>query len=168
MSVRGALLAAVLLGLAGCAQQPIGEQETAQVPEPAQQPPPARSRAGDAAIFAMAQLGSPYKYGGTSPAGFDCSGLVRYSYGLVGVNLPRDTREQRKVTRLLEPGEDYVAGDLLFFRFGSKSSLHVGVWVGNGEFVHAPSSGGKVRVERLDAPHWQRRFIEARRVESAI
>ena len=149
MSLRRALLAAALLGLAGCAQQPIGERETAQIPEPAEQPPPAQSRAGDAAVFALAQLGSPYKYGGTSPAGFDCSGLVRYSYGLVGVDLPRDTREQRKATRLLEPGEDYIAGDLLFFRFGSKRALHVGVWVGNGEFVHAPSRGGKVRVELL-------------------
>jgi cell wall-associated NlpC family hydrolase len=167
MSARCALFAATLLGLAGCAQQPIAEHEAAQVAEPGQQQPPAQSRAGDAAIFAMAQLGSPYKYGGTSPAGFDCSGLVRYSYGLVGVTLPRDTREQRKVTRLLEPDEEYVAGDLLFFNFGSRGALHVGVWVGNGEFVHAPSSGGKVRIERFDAPHWQKRFIEARRVESA-
>lgn len=167
MNARCTLLAAVVLGLAGCAQQLIAEHESTAVLEPAQQPSPAQSRAGDAAIFAMAQLGSPYKYGGTSPAGFDCSGLVRYSYGLVGVTLPRDTREQRKVTRRLEPDEEWTAGDLLFFRFGGKNGLHVGVWVGNGEFVHAPSSGGKVRVERFDAPHWQKRFIEARRVESA-
>ena len=163
-----ALLVAALLGLAGCAEQPItGPDAVAMVPEPALQPAPELSQAGDAAIFAMGQLGSPYKFGGTSPAGFDCSGLVRYSYGLAGLTLPRETREQRKVTRRLEPDDALVTGDLLFFNYGKNGSLHVGLYVGNREFVHAPSSGGKVRVEPMDAPHWKKRFIEARRVDAA-
>ncbi len=167
MKLGLALFVAAALALSACAQQPISPNESAQVPEPALQPAPELSRAGDAAIFAMAQLGSPYRYGGTSPAGFDCSGLVRYSYGLAGVTLPRETREQRKVTRRLEPDDEIAAGDLLFFHFGKGGALHVGLYVGNGEFVHAPSSGGKVRVEQFDAPHWKKRFIEARRVESS-
>jgi len=162
------LLLAALLGPIGCAEQPItGPDAAAMVPEPALQPAPELSRAGDAAIFAMAQLGSPYKFGGTSPAGFDCSGLVRYSYGLAGVALPRETREQRKVTRRLESDDDVATGDLVFYSYGKTGSLHVGLYVGNREFVHAPSSGGKVRVEPMDAPHWKKRFIEARRVDAA-
>jgi cell wall-associated NlpC family hydrolase len=168
MNPRLALVVAILLAMSGCAQQPIAQHEAVPVPEPGLQPAPEPSHAGDAAIFAMAQLGSPYKFGGTSPEGFDCSGLVRYSYGLAGVALPRETREQRKVARLLDPGDEFAAGDLLFFNFGRNSALHVGLYVGNGEFVHAPSSGGKVRVEQFDAPHWKKRFLEARRVESAI
>jgi murein DD-endopeptidase len=163
-----ALLVAALLGSAGCAEQPItGQEAVAVVPEPVLQPTPEPSQASDAAIFAIAQLGSPYKFGGTSPAGFDCSGLVRYSYGLAGVTLPRETREQRKVTRRLEPDDTLATGDLLFFNYGQNAPLHVGLYVGNREFVHAPSSGGKVRVEPMDAPHWKKRFIEARRVDSA-
>lgn len=168
MTLRAALCIAAVSALAACAQQPIASNESTSVPEPGLQPAPEVSRAGDAAIFAMAQLGSPYRYGGTSPAGFDCSGLVRYSYGLAGVSLPRETREQRKVTRRLEPDDEIAAGDLLFFHFGKGGALHVGLYVGNGEFVHAPSSGGKVRLEQFDAPHWRKRFIEARRVESSI
>jgi murein DD-endopeptidase len=167
MKLAPPLLVAALLGLSGCAEQPItGPGAAPMVPEPALQTAPELSRAGDAAVYAMAQLGSPYKFGGTSPAGFDCSGLVRYSYGLAGVALPRETREQRKVTRRLEPEDDVATGDLLFYSYGKNGSLHVGLYVGNREFVHAPSSGGKVRVEPMDAPHWKKRFIEARRVDT--
>jgi cell wall-associated NlpC family hydrolase len=167
MRVRVALLLAAFLGVAGCAQEPVAPQEAAPESGPVRSLAPERSRAADAALFARAQLGSPYRFGGASPAGFDCSGLVRYSYGQAGVSLPRETREQRKVARLLEPDGPFSAGDLLFFHFGGKGALHVGLYVGNGEFVHAPASGGKVRVERLDAPHWKQRFIEARRIDPA-
>lgn len=114
---------------------------------------------------ALAVIGSPYRFGGTSPAGFDCSGLVRYSFGLAGLELPRDTREQRRSSRLLGRDEQPRAGDLLFFKRGRRdNNLHVGIYLGEGRFVHSPSRGGAVRIERLDDAHWRRTFIDARRV----
>lgn len=114
---------------------------------------------------ALAVIGSPYRFGGTSPAGFDCSGLVRYSFALAGLELPRDTREQRRSSRVLGRDEQPRTGDLLFFKRGRRdNNLHVGIYLGEGRFVHSPSRGGAVRIERLDDAHWRRTFIDARRV----
>jgi len=167
LRLRARPILAALLFVTGCAQQPVGPDGSTQVPEPALQPSQEQALAGEAAMHAMAQVGSPYRYGGTSPAGFDCSGLVRYSYGLAGLDLPRETREQRKLAAPIDREAELRPGDLLFFRRGRNGTLHVGLYVGHGEFVHAPSSGGQVRVERFDAPHWKKRFIEARRIAPA-
>jgi cell wall-associated NlpC family hydrolase len=113
---------------------------------------------------ALAQLGVPYRFGGSGPQGFDCSGLVQHAYRRAGITLPRDTREQRLRTRpLSEGGRDLRPGDLLFFHRDRRGALHVALYIGDRRFVHAPSSGKAVRVESLDDPHWRRRFIEARR-----
>lgn len=175
---------------AGCAQSPeIPEGESATrstgrpEPDPRSATPPADAPvvaqppatpplvepavptvAMQALTNALSVVGSPYRYGGTAPTGFDCSGLVRYSFGLAGVDLPRATREQRQATRRLGAAESMAPGDLVFFTRG-KSALHVGIVAGDGRFVHAASQGGGVRVEALAAPHWQRRFIEVRRVD---
>jgi cell wall-associated NlpC family hydrolase len=109
-------------------------------------------------------VGKPYKYGGSSPArGFDCSGLVQYSYKQAGVALPRDTDQQRRASRPVKVA-DLRRGDLLFFDQEGKKNSHVGIYLGEGRFVHAPSSGKKVRANRLDQPYWKKHLSEARRL----
>jgi len=148
-----ALLLAAWLG--GCASAP-----------PA--PTVAEARASDdtankAVVYAREMLGKPYRYAGDTPAGFDCSGLVRYSYGRAGVSLPRDTQALRRYgvpvsTRTLR------VGDLLFFDQEGKKASHVGMFLGDGRFIHAPSSGGRVRTDSLEAEFWKKHFVEARRI----
>ena len=116
-----------------------------------------------AAEIALAQVGRPYRFGGDTPAGFDCSGLVNYSYARVGVPLSRETRTLRNQARLVRIGE-LRPGDLLFFDQEGKKYSHVAIYLGDSRFVHAPSSGGRVRIDRLDSDYWERHFVEARRV----
>jgi len=99
----------------------------------------------------------------TTATGFDCSGLVHYSYSRVGVDVSRDTRTLKTQTSLTRVS-DLRRGDLLFFDQEGQKSSHVGIFIGDGRFVHAPSTGGKVRTEKLDAKYWQKHFVEARRV----
>ena len=120
-----------------------------------------------AARHASAQIGAPYLFGGADPRGFDCSGLVQYAFGMVGLTLPRDTREQRHRERRLADLHSLEPGDLLFFRDSHRGMMHVGMYVGEGRFVHAPSKGGKVRMDAVGASYWQRRLIEARRLAQA-
>lgn len=113
-------------------------------------------------VTAQAQTGKPYVDGGESPRrGFDCSGLTSYVYGRSGIELPRNSREQFrhgfKVKR-----EDLQTGDLVFF--GKKGVHHVGIYLGGGEFLHAASAGGKVKVDSLDDPHWSGSYAGARRI----
>lgn len=141
-----------------------GPSETQAQPSSSTPPPKLPSLGAQAVTHALGVIGSPYRYGGVSPSGFDCSGLVRYSFHLAGLSLPRATGEQREVTRRLAPSESLEAGDLVFFSRG-RSALHVGIFAGDGRFVHAATRGGGVRLEPLAAPHWRQRFLEARRVE---
>lgn len=114
-----------------------------------------------AAAVALKQVGRPYRFGGSTPGGFDCSGLVFYSYAVAGKRVPR-------TTAALWQGTDPVgvqqmrAGDLLFFSFAGKMS-HVGLYLGDGQFVHAPSTGRSVSVEQLGADYYQQAFIRAGR-----
>lgn len=156
-TLRPTLAALALLCLVACAGSP-------QRPVSAASP----GISGDgspelAAGHALAMVGKPYRYGGVTPAGFDCSGLVHYSYSRVGLQLPRDTRSLRRVGSQIDPDE-LSRGDLVFFDQEGKKSSHVGIYLGDGEFVHAPSSGGRVRVDRLDAPYWRKHLNEARRI----
>ncbi len=114
-----------------------------------------------AASTAESMIGRPYKYRGDSPEGFDCSGLVRYSYLSAGLEVPHGTTQLRGVTRPVGIN-DLRRGDLLFFNKNGKTS-HVGIYLGGDLFVHAPSKGGKVRKESLTDPHWKKSFHEARR-----
>ena len=117
--------------------------------------PATNARATYAAEIALRQVGTPYRFGGASPRGFDCSGLVNYAYAAAGVRLPRTTaglwRDVRRV------GAARAPGDLLFFRIDGKLS-HVAIYVGGGQFVHAPSTGSRVRVERIDDPFYSARL----------
>ena len=164
--MRLGVIAASLVLVTGCAVQPItapsGSGPSA-TPSPGQ--PAFAQTAGDTAVsVAIDHIGTPYRYGGNGPDGFDCSGLVRFSYRAAGIDLPRATPDQRKAGRSLAPDEALRPGDLLFYALGRKPALHVGLYIGDGAFVHAPSSGGQVRTERMEAPYWQRSFVEARRV----
>lgn len=112
---------------------------------------------------ALQLRGVPYRNGGSDPSGFDCSGFVQYVFAKFGTMLPREVRDQYYAGTPIELDE-VRAGDLLFFETVSRGASHVGMAVGGGEFVHAPSSRGVVRVERYDAAYWARRFIGARRI----
>lgn len=110
---------------------------------------------------ALAQVGAPYRYGGATPAGFDCSGLVYYSYAKAGKSIPRTTSGQWSALPPVSSRE-LQSGDLLFFSIGGKMS-HVGLYVGSGRFVHAPSSGKSVKLERLDSGFYRTAFLRAGR-----
>ena len=114
-----------------------------------------------AAAYALQQVGVAYRYGGSSPAGFDCSGLVQYSYSQAGLSVARTTAQLWTTTQAVER-QDLQVGDLLFFRFDGKMS-HVAMYIGGQRFVHAPSSGKTVAVASLDTAYYQRAFIRARR-----
>jgi cell wall-associated NlpC family hydrolase len=112
---------------------------------------------------ALGYRGVPYRFGGSDPAGFDCSGFVQYVFKQAGALLPREVRDQFLAGRHV--GRDDVrAGDLVFFETVSRGASHVGLAIGAGEFVHAPSSRGVVRVERLTSRYWAERFVGARRI----
>ncbi|TXH03440.1 MAG: NlpC/P60 family protein [Nevskiaceae bacterium] len=110
---------------------------------------------------ALGQIGRPYVYGGSTPEGFDCSGLVQYSYAQAGVSLPRTTGEQLKTGKDISLS-DAEPGDLLFYKLNG--ALHVAIYVGDGRAVHAPARGKQVIVAPVDIPYWQRSFITAVRV----
>lgn len=117
----------------------------------------------DVVSVASQYLGTPYKWGGATPeTGFDCSGLVAYSYAQVGVNLPRTSRAQFEYVkpvnyRFLKPG------DLLFFRLRSTRVSHVGIYIGENQFIHAPRTGKDVSVANLLSKFWRKRFVGAGR-----
>ena len=114
-----------------------------------------------AARTAQSMIGRPYKYRGDSPAGFDCSGLVRYCYLTTGMVVPHNTRELKNLSHSI--GRGMRKGDLLFFDERGKQYSHVGIYVGNNTFVHAPSSGRAVRQDSLQNPYWKEHFLDARR-----
>ena len=112
---------------------------------------------------ALALRGVPYVWGGDTPAGFDCSGFTRYVFDRHGVRLPRQAADQYEVGARVDR-DDVRAGDLVFFSTIASGASHVGVALGDDEFVHAPSERGVVRVERLSGSYWAQRWLGARRV----
>jgi cell wall-associated NlpC family hydrolase len=112
---------------------------------------------------ALSLRGAPYRDGGSDPAGFDCSGFVTYVFAQQGLALPRTVSEQYDAGREISP-DRLEPGDLVFFSTVGRGASHVGIAVSATEFVHAPSSRGVVRVERLTTPYWSSRFVGIRRV----
>lgn len=126
-------------------------------------------KASELVANAMGFLGVPYKYGGTSTesGGFDCSGFVRTIYEqTLGLVLPRRASQQAAATEVIKR-KDLQPGDLVFFNTMRRAFSHVGIYIGNGKFIHAPRTGGEIRVEDMDLRYWRSRFDGARRVETA-
>lgn len=128
-----------------------------------------RDARAEIAAHALSFLGVPYVYGGTSPReGFDCSGLVVYLFqNVASLALPRTAAEIRRHGRVISRKE-LAVGDLLFFNTRGWAFSHVGIYLGQGRFVHAPNERGYVRIERLNIPYWQMRFNGARRMPLAV
>ena len=114
---------------------------------------------------ALSLRGTPYVWGGATPRGFDCSGFTHYVYALHGVSLPRVAAQQYRTGDIVA-SRDLQPGDLVFFSTIAPGPSHVGLALGDGRFIHAPSERGAVRVENLHARYWQRRYLGARRVAS--
>jgi cell wall-associated NlpC family hydrolase len=146
-------------------------------------PPAARERASqasagaanvwhgaqDLAIYALGLIGVDYKFGGTSPArGLDCSGLVRYVFQQVtGVTLPRTSQEISRLGQKV-PVAELMPGDLVFFNTRQLQFSHVGIYLGEDRFIHAPRQGGEVEIVTLSKGYWQKRFDGARRLAGAL
>ena len=125
-------------------------------------------RTSDLVVTAIGFLGVPYRRGGnTVETGFDCSGFVRAMYNqTVGHLLPRRAEEQAAATQKIDRN-DLKPGDLVFFNTMRRAFSHVGIYVGEGKFIHSPKPGAQVRVEDMSGSYWQRRFSGARRVVSS-
>ncbi len=127
-----------------------------------------RDRASEMVLSAMNFLGVPYRRGGSSvETGFDCSGFTRHIFEMsLGLVLPRRADEQAKLSSLVTiKREELKPGDLVFFNTMRRTFSHVGIYVGEGKFIHAPRSGAKVRVEDMREAYWAKRYTGARRAE---
>lgn len=164
---------ALLLGPAGCASV---DEHGPTPPTKASEPRPLRSpqtgpavpldlRTDDLLMRAVGLIGTPYRFGGNTPQqGFDCSGFTSYVYReALGLPLPRTANEQFHTAGPPVAKDELTTGDLVFFRQGRGRIDHVGIYVGEGRFIHAPSRGGRVRIDVLAAPHWARIYQGARR-----
>lgn len=151
--------------LAGCGTVAPPAGPFPGAPEPSQPPAPPPAQAHEVLMRAMSLIGTPYRSGGTSPAtGFDCSGLVAFVFSeIVGLKLPRSAEEQARVGREVARHE-LTPGDLVFFDTLRRPFSHVGIYMADVRFVHAPSSNGAVRTENLSDRYWAPRWNGARRL----
>lgn len=127
---------------------------------------PADPAAANAVLMrAISLVGTPYRYGGNTPeSGFDCSGFINYVFrDMLDLKLPRTSRELAAWQGPRIAPDRLATADLVFFGSGGQVT-HVGIYVGEGRFVHAPSTGGTVRLDRLDGPYWRERYTGAKRV----
>ncbi|MFC4421943.1 C40 family peptidase [Cupriavidus pampae] len=167
LRARLSVLCMALL-LAACAGSPPSRHGS--VPPRAPGKPMNDPSAGleEISIQAMSLVGTPYRYGGNTPdSGFDCSGLVRYVVQrAANVTLPRTTEQMGSRGTSLNRG-DVASGDLVFFNTTGRANSHVGIYVGQNRFVHAPATGGTVRLEDMGKSYWATRYNGARRVVAA-
>jgi len=156
IAARALLLAAWLSLLAACAPFRHGLPGEAATADP-----------GRALLEAAeTRIGAPYRYGGAGPEAFDCSGLVAYAHRQVGIAVPRTAAEQFSKAAPVERRE-LRPGDLVFFRLAGRGVGHVGIYAGDDRFVHAPQSGGHVRVASLAEEWYRQRFVGAGRFYAA-
>ena len=161
-----ALLAGLLSGCGHEPARPSRPQASVVAPRAWPNNEPANPAAANAVLMrAISLVGTPYRYGGNTPdGGFDCSGLVNYVYrDMLDLKLPRTSRDLAAWQGPRIAPERLTTADLVFF--GSRGHVsHVGIYVGEGRFVHAPSSGGTVRLDRLDGPYWRDHYSGAKRI----
>lgn len=129
--------------------------------------PDGHAPSGSLTSYARSLIGVPYKYGGNSPdSGFDCSGFVGHVFKRsLGISLPRSAQQisrQGQPVKLAQLRE----GDLVFYDTNNQAYSHVGIYLGDDRFIHAPSSGGSVRIENMDLDYWRKHFNGARRITS--
>jgi murein DD-endopeptidase len=141
----------LLLCLAGCATDPYVQHRHTPAVITVDERPAVVS-------IALAQVDRPYRYGGHDPQGFDCSGLVYYAYQRNGIAIPRTTREQHRKAHPVRL-QEITPGDLLFFNERKRGTSHVGLYVGEGRFVHASTSEQAVTLSQLDNPYWRKRLV---------
>lgn len=153
-------LAALATGCTGAPQQPVARSPGRVSVEPR---PADASVGGAIAELAMGMVGTRYRYGGMDPTeGFDCSGLVVYAYGQAGYRVPRTSQELFRAARKIAVAEANP-GDLMFFQDQAKLS-HVGIYLGDGQFVHAPASGRTVAIADLGSPYYQEHLVAVGRL----
>lgn len=162
------LLPLLLVLLAACSSAPARQAHASRQSSPARYDTTVMDSAtdmNDVAVYALSLSDTPYKYGGNTPdSGFDCSGFVRHVYQhTLGMSLPRTSRE---MSRLGEPQKlsRLQPGDLVFYNTRRSAYSHVGIYLGEGKFVHSPRAGSSVRVENMNESYWQSRFNGARRL----
>lgn len=158
------ILLFAVLAVSGCATTPQAPPRTGDFDsEGASQP--LGDPVAEVAVIALSLVGTRYTLGGSSPDdGFDCSGLVAYVYARAAqLRLPRNTFDLARTGAPVEPA-DLRPGDLVFYNTQRRAYSHVGIYLGEARFVHAPSAGSAVRVEDMRASYWSRRFDGARRV----
>ncbi|AZG14232.1 C40 family peptidase [Cupriavidus pauculus] len=162
-----AVCASVML-LAACAGGPPARHSGAPPRQPSKPMIDPSAGLEEISIQAMSLVGTPYRYGGNTPdSGFDCSGLVRYVVSrAANVNLPRTTEQMGQRGTSLDRSE-VASGDLVFFNTTGRANSHVGIYVGQNRFVHAPATGGTVRLEDMGKSYWASRYNGARRVVAA-
>ena len=163
--VQTLLIGCALLTLIGCSSQKT-------VPNQVQLPPavyeaPDNHPSTDVLFHALGLIGTPYVWGGNTPeTGFDCSGLIKYVFDQsAGVNLPRTTAQMASYSAAPKVAKNqWQSGDILYFATSGNGKVsHAGIYVGDGRFIHAPSSGGTVRMDRVDNNYWKKAYIGANR-----
>jgi cell wall-associated NlpC family hydrolase len=156
------LLVGLLLG--GCSS--MGSHRSGTMSPRYGEPSATTAVSNEVLMRAISLVGTPYRYGGNTPeSGFDCSGLVDFVFlDAAGLRLPRSTRELIELNAPAVRRAQLQPGDLVFFNSDGGKVSHIGIYVGEGRFVHAPSAGGTVRLDMLDTAYWKQSFRSAKRV----
>jgi cell wall-associated NlpC family hydrolase len=149
--LRIAISAVLILLIAACSSTP-------RVPTTS----PQDEQGTAIARVATRLVGTPYEFGGADQHGFDCSGLAVYAHEAVGLDIPRTAREQDRVAKHV-PLSELRPGDLVFFRIAARPVNHVGIYIGDGRFVHAPRRGERVSYASLADPYFRRHFVRGGR-----